>query len=883
MVMRCPGCSTVVIETMSQCPVCQRELNGAPAQRNPTQQPHHPKVPSYSTSEHSVSTPPPSPTPPPRAPIDINPATILASSLRSTSSGGVDAPYAPTSTGSSGGGFSGGGVDVGSGSSPSDPAGGRSSRHLLMFAAGFLSVVALAASTFLVINGAKPANALEVTLISLEDRGPAPFTDSVTAVEIKTARNFARSSSTEPTTTTRPSNSSGRLQLVSTPGDTAGIYGISATTPVCDKARLKELITKDQDTANAWAATTNIEGGAIGSTIDSYAPVLLGRDTAVTNHAYGSDGVYGFQSILEAGTAVLVDAFGTPRVQCSCGNPLAEAQLGDRNVNLSGDRWDGFNPDDITIHPPSKEQQSAIDGKDIETGEQTVTPVGDNISLDGYLVSTDEGVSVVSYDGATTTQVIDHPVARVFDDGMGGLIYQERRSTGDTSWGLERNLANDRPASVDEAAIWHLPAGASEATRIVEAPDDLSSWPVLEGAGPLGGEPVIVHMTVPAHSDTSSPVPRVTLDAAALESGKRTTLDDSVSYGGFVYQTVIGGDLMAVALERGDGHPGEWHFYNQHLEKTTPAVYSNWPHELTFGLDALTLSGTSVTAITTEGDGPVLKTAAGDPNATMKSVAIDLPLGADTHCRVIDSNDSIALLSCESTLYQVDLKSGDAKEAPVAARSTERGTLRYLRAPIIRPANDSDGQNASVTTTSPASSTTLAPTTTLPRQAPTWDEIKNAQIPGACQHDPTTLVDGKDVTLGEGMAVFELNQTELVSGLTSDSGPLTVATFYCNPGGNAVWPEGIAAFSAGGIYYDMIFPDGHETLYEASSIWTAIGTEGPGRSGAAGLTINGDHVFFETQGCREGTGIGIGCEGIPVTVAVSASGGSLHIDSVTKR
>jgi hypothetical protein len=53
-------------------------------------------------------------------------------------------------------------------------------------------------------------------------------------------------------------------------------------------------------------------------------PVTLKQDTRVTNHTFEAGRAIGFQSILQAGTAVLVDDYGRPVVRCRCGNPLSE-------------------------------------------------------------------------------------------------------------------------------------------------------------------------------------------------------------------------------------------------------------------------------------------------------------------------------------------------------------------------------------------------------------------------------------------------------------------------------------------------------------------------------------------------------------------------------
>jgi hypothetical protein len=56
--------------------------------------------------------------------------------------------------------------------------------------------------------------------------------------------------------------------------------------------------------------------------IRSLKPVTLTVDTRVTNHSYINGRAVPFQSILAAGSAVLVDKYGRPVVRCKCGNPL---------------------------------------------------------------------------------------------------------------------------------------------------------------------------------------------------------------------------------------------------------------------------------------------------------------------------------------------------------------------------------------------------------------------------------------------------------------------------------------------------------------------------------------------------------------------------------
>ena len=62
--------------------------------------------------------------------------------------------------------------------------------------------------------------------------------------------------------------------------------------------------------------------GSVPAFLRGLTPVVLRADTRVTNHGFRDGSATSFQSVLQAGTAVLVDDHGAPRVRCACGNPL---------------------------------------------------------------------------------------------------------------------------------------------------------------------------------------------------------------------------------------------------------------------------------------------------------------------------------------------------------------------------------------------------------------------------------------------------------------------------------------------------------------------------------------------------------------------------------
>jgi len=161
------------------------------------------------------------------------------------------------------------------------------------------------------------------------------------------------------------------------------------------------------------------------------------------------------------------------------------------------------------------------------------------------------------------------------------------------------------------------------------------------------------------------------------------------------------------------------------------------------------------------------------------------------------------------------------------------------------PSSSSTTSSTSTTTTAPPTTTTVAPTTTAPpRLAPGWDELKDAAIPALCDHPPTTLVDGKDVTLGEHDGFLQLNRT-LANGQpgmatlpSNDAGPLTAVVLSCNAGGVG-WPDSIAFFGSGGQFY------GYHDLFTDID-WEAQGMAGPARDGVSTLSVEGSTLRVYT-------------------------------------
>ena len=135
-------------------------------------------------------------------------------------------------------------------------------------------------------------------------------------------------------------------------GDTVGLYGGTLNQSACDPDKLVRFLQSNPDKASAWAGILGISAAEISVYVRGLTPLILRSDTAVTNHGFANGKATTLNSILQAGTAVLVDKNGVPRVRCSCGNPLTPAKTYSRPAYI-GKPWQGFHPELITTIRPS--------------------------------------------------------------------------------------------------------------------------------------------------------------------------------------------------------------------------------------------------------------------------------------------------------------------------------------------------------------------------------------------------------------------------------------------------------------------------------------------------------------------------------------------------
>ncbi|MBK3580152.1 hypothetical protein JHN63_41465, partial [Streptomyces sp. MBT65] len=219
----------------------------------------------------------------------------------------------------------------------------------------------------------------EAFLQPVAAQGPDPFTDS-TATAPGTPPRVTRTPQSTPAGTTSPSArpsaspSSGRTRAVS--GATPGLYGGTARAGSCDVERQIAYLTADRAKARAFGQAEGISPGAIPGYLRGLTSVVLRADTQVTNHGFRAARVTGFQSVLQAGTAVLVDDRGVPRVRCACGNPLKAGVAGGGTPGNSGRPWSGYRPAEVVVVTPAPQVITNITIIDVVDNTWIERPLG---------------------------------------------------------------------------------------------------------------------------------------------------------------------------------------------------------------------------------------------------------------------------------------------------------------------------------------------------------------------------------------------------------------------------------------------------------------------------------------------------------------------------
>lgn len=197
-------------------------------------------------------------------------------------------------------------------------------------------------------------------------------------------------------------------------------------------------------------------------------PARLLRDTAVTEHRAGGPDA-GRPAVLEAGTAVLVDRFATPRVRVASGTPLTPLSGGSSAPADPGAEWPGYDPAATDFAAPAEQ---ALDGVLLADADGDLSVGGpEDLLCPRFGTTFDDWCQIVAYadlDGSGVEMPIaaahtGGPAAQLvtFDDR--GEATAAESGLDDRGSGVGPRALGSTPLSVDKARA-HLLFGAFDVT-----------------------------------------------------------------------------------------------------------------------------------------------------------------------------------------------------------------------------------------------------------------------------------------------------------------------------------------------------------------------------------------------------------------------------------
>jgi hypothetical protein len=211
-------------------------------------------------------------------------------------------------------------------------------------------------------------------------------------------------------TDTVPTTSPGQTtQPPQVTGSQPGLYGGTRNNQLCDKEKMITFLETHPDKGAAWAQVQGIAVTDLRAYISALTPMILTHDTLVQNHGFKNGQPYSHPSVLQAGSAVLVDQWGVPRAKCSCGNPLLPPPVISVPPEYVGPQWPTFQPTVIVIIVAAP---TPIVGGftivDVTTGELIVRPLGADENTQD-LATGDVRVTLTWGDAADLDLVVTDP------------------------------------------------------------------------------------------------------------------------------------------------------------------------------------------------------------------------------------------------------------------------------------------------------------------------------------------------------------------------------------------------------------------------------------------------------------------------------------------
>lgn len=218
------------------------------------------------------------------------------------------------------------------------------------------------------------ADADEVVLQPAAAQGPDPFTGS-TVDPAGAAPTVPRAA---PPRKTAPGDGAPHTL----PGSTPGLYGGTRSVASCDVGQQIRLLAADPAGEEAFAQAAGVPRAGVADFLRGLTPVVLRADTRVGSHGFRAGSVTTFQSVLQAGTAVMVDGRGLPRVRCACGNPLSRPAGAGDTEGGRGEKWAGYDPERIVVVAPAAKAVTDLVVVDADHNSWMERPVGDEGARD---------------------------------------------------------------------------------------------------------------------------------------------------------------------------------------------------------------------------------------------------------------------------------------------------------------------------------------------------------------------------------------------------------------------------------------------------------------------------------------------------------------------
>lgn len=319
----------------------------------------------------------------------------------------------------------------------------------------------------------------EVFLEAADNSGQDPFTSSTAAPTPSSTVPLGQpvaigSGTTAPAlgpAATKPAGSSG---ITSYQGGTPGLYGGTRDSSSCNGEQMVAFLAENPAKRQAWADAQGIAADAVPSFIRGLTPVVLRGDTRVTNFGFRNGRPVPKQSVLQAGTAVLVDRFGEPQAKCNCGNPLNPPIATQAAPSYTGPKWDGFSAAAVTVVMKNTTVINVITLIDIRNGGPFGRPTGPGGGPDRELpgVTTPPGTSP----STTTTTTAPRPATTTTAPGPTTTV----GGTGDFT------LVDVDETITELVSSWTVDARAGTASIIIPGSEGRYSWTVPERIVPTG-------------------------------------------------------------------------------------------------------------------------------------------------------------------------------------------------------------------------------------------------------------------------------------------------------------------------------------------------------------------------------------------------------------